>query len=569
MSDHIGISNAENIFRARTLHDVPPDRYLVPFRSIAGLLDRQAAATPDKIFLIYYNDDTGEQSEWRYREFNQRINQVANLLREAYGVRRGDKVATLAFNHPDAIVAYFACWKLGAVATPQNAAEDDNRIAFILQNAGCQIILAAMEYAGRADALQGHVSSLKHVVVMDADYQTTLDTLSSEFIPPAQHMLEDQALLVYTSGTTGAPKGVMLSQYNLLSDCKGTAEWQALTSEVRMMCVLPTHHVNGLCVTHVLPLYVGGSVVLNRGFKASTFWQRLAERQVNIVSVVPTILQFLCEADENISQLNLSRLSHILCGAGTLSVSLVTRFCERFKQRIAHGYGLSETTAFASLLPLDLTLAEQRHWLTHYGYPSIGVEINVNEITIHDPDDNPLPAGEKGEIVLRGHNVMLGYFNRDDANAEAFKNGWFHSGDEGFFQTDEKERKFFFITGRIKELINRGGVKYSPFEIEEILQGIPGVKVGLAIAFDNEWYGEEVGAYIVKEEYAALAEIDVLHACRAAMAFSKSPKVVVFGSEVPVTTTGKYQRLMLKHLFLAYRDVQFKEDKRLKAGNPS
>lgn len=569
MSDPNVTTLAENIRQARSLREVPPDRYLVPFGSVADLLDRQSAARPDKVFLFYHNDDTGEQGEWRYREFNRRINQVANLLRDSYGVRRGDKVATIAFNHPDAVTTFFACWKLGAVATPQNAAEDDKRIAFILQDAGCRVILVAVEYAERGNRLKAQVACLEHVVVMDAAYQTRLDALRGDFVPPAENMLEDQALLVYTSGTTGAPKGVMLSQYNLLCDCKSVAEWQGLNADVRMMCVLPVHHVNGLCVTHIMPLYVGGSVVLNRGFKANTFWQRIAERQVNVVSVVPTILQFLCEADEDISRLDLSSLRHILFGAGTMSVSLATRFSDRFKHKIVHGYGLSETTAFACLMPLDLDPTEHRHWLTHYGYPSIGVAININEIAIHDIDGKEIPAGEKGEIVLRGHNVMLGYFNRDDANLDAFKHGWFRSGDEGFFQVDNKGRKFLFITGRIKELINRGGVKYSPFEIEEVLQAIPGVKVGLAIAFENEWYGEEVGAYVVKEEGATLSEAEVLVACRKAMPFSKSPKVVHFGSDIPVTTTGKYQRLRLKDLFAAYRDVQFKEDKQLKAGNRS
>ncbi|MEO5861131.1 MAG: class I adenylate-forming enzyme family protein, partial [Burkholderiales bacterium] len=320
MSDPNLSTVAENVRRARTLRGVTPDRYLVPFRSVAELLERQTAAAPDKVFLFYHNDDTGERSESRYRDFNGRINQVANLLRDDYGVRRGDKVATLAFNHPDGVIVCFACWKLGAVATPQNAAEDDNHIAFILQNAECHVMLVATDYAGRGNILKTRVPCLEHVVVMDAAYQARLNSLNGDFVAPAENMLEDQALLVYTSGTTGAPKGVMLSQYNLLIDCKSAAEWQGLTSDVRMMCVLPVHHVNGLCMTHVLPLYAGGSVVLNRGFKATTFWRRLAQHQVNIVSVVPTILQFLCEADEDISRLNLKCLSHILCGAGTLSV---------------------------------------------------------------------------------------------------------------------------------------------------------------------------------------------------------------------------------------------------------
>ena len=567
MNDLSSADISEKIRRARTVRDIAPDQYLVPFNSIASLLDRQAEAFAGKVFLFYHNDDNGERSQWTYGDFNRRVNQVANLLRGNYGVRRGDKVATLAFNHPDALIVYFACWKLGAVATPQNAAEDENRIAFILHNASCGVMLVAADYAERGIALQLQAPDLKHVIAMNAAFHQQLNACSADFRPAAANMLEDQALLVYTSGTTGAPKGVMLSQYNLLSDCKSGADWQGLKSDDRMMCVLPVHHVNGLCVTIITPLYVGASVVLNRAFKASTFWQRIAQQRVNIVSVVPTIFQFLCEANEDISKLDLTCLSHFLFGAGTMSVSLVTRFTEQFKKKIVHGYGLSETTAFACLMPLNLGPDEHHHWLTHYGYPSIGVAVNVNEITIHDLNGKELLAGEKGEIVLRGHNIMLGYFNRDDANRDAFTHGWFRSGDEGFFQEDENGRKFLFITGRIKELINRGGVKYSPFEIEEVLQSIPGVKTALAIAFDNEWYGEEVGAYVIREEGAVLSEEEVIAACRKAMPFSKSPKVALFGTDIPLTTTGKYQRLKLKELFAAYRDVQFKEDKPINAGN--
>jgi long-chain acyl-CoA synthetase len=183
-------------------------------------------------------------------------------------------------------------------------------------------------------------------------------------------------------------------------------------------------------------------------------------------------------------------------------------------------------------------------------------------MAIHDPEGRELPDGEKGEIVIRGHNVMLGYFKRPDANAETFKHGWLRSGDEGFAQHDEAGRAFFFITGRLKELINRGGVKYSPFEIEEVLLQIPGVRVGLAIAFDNSWYGEEVGAYIVPDAGAALSAEQILAHCRAQMPFAKAPKVVVFGEEIPVTSTGKYQRLRLKERFAQWAETQFREGRR-------
>ncbi len=553
---------AANIRQARTLHGVEPERYNIPWHSFAHLLDERARLTPDRTYLIYDDDKTGARSEYSYAAFNRRVNQVANYLRDVLGVKRSERVATLAFNHPDTMLIFFACWKIGAVATPQNASEDDARIAFILQNGECRVMLAMPEYLERAESIKPKAPCLQIIALLDAAYQKILDVQSDKFVPPAVNMLEDEAMLVYTSGTTGAPKGLMLSQYNLFADCKAMAEWQSMTADSRMMCILPIHHMNGINVTHVLPMLVGASVVLNRGFKASTFWQRMAMEKVHIVSVVPTILQFLCEANEDISHLDLSACKHFICGAGTLAVSLVTRFEERYGIKVMHGYGLSETTSFSCFTPLDLSSEQHRHWFTHFGYPSIGAALPVNEMAIHDQEGRALNAGKKGEIVMRGHNVMLGYFKRDDANLESFKQGWFRSGDEGFFERDENGRAFYFITGRLKELINRGGVKYSPFEIEEVLLSCPGVKVGLAIAFENDWYGEEVGAYVVKEEGASLTEAQVLAHCRKHMPFSKSPKAVKFGTEIPVTTTGKYQRLQLKSLFSEYQSAQFKESRK-------
>ena len=545
---------------ARTVADVSPDRYLVPFRSVAELLDRRAAETPDKPFLIFFNDEEQRREVYSYELFNRRVNQVANFLRNELGVQRGERVATVAFNHADTVFVYFACWKLGATVAPQNVSEDDNRIAFILRNAECRVVLVRSEYHDRVERLRAGAPNVEQLVVIDGHhYRTHVARQSEEFQPPAAEMLEDECLLVYTSGTTGAPKGVQLMQYNMLADARGICDWQQVTPDQRWMCIIPIHHVNGTIVTLVTPMYVGGSVVLTRAFKASLFWRRIAEEQVHIVSLVPTILQYLCEAGEDISGYQLDQLRYVICGAGTLAISDAKRFESMFGVPILHGYGLSETTYYSCFLPVDLTPEEHRHWIEDFGYPSIGVPIAVNEMAIHDSQGQPLPDGERGEIAIRGHNVMIGYFQRPEANAETFQYGWFRSGDEGFVQRDALGRPFFFISGRLKELINRGGVKYSPFEIEEVLLEIPGVKVGLAIAFPNTWYGEEVGAYIVREENGAISERDVLDHCRRHMPFAKCPKVVVFGDEVPVTTTGKYQRLRLQELFSAWADTRFRE----------
>ncbi len=348
--------------------------------------------------------------------------------------------------------------------------------------------------------------------------------------------------------------------------------WHRLTADQRMMCVLPIHHVNGIVVTLVTPLFAGASTVLNRGYSSSQFWRRIAEEGVQIVSVVPTLLQYSLEyaqqAHENgesiwgegISRGDLDGFRHFICGAGTLAMALATSFEETFDFPIMHGYGLSETTCYSCFLPVDLTLEEHRHWMRDFGYPSIGCAIEPNEMAIFDAagDGTQLGPTERGEICIRGHNVMKYYFKRPDANEETFKFGWFRSGDEGFYEEDDQGRQFFFITGRLKELINRGGVKFSPFDIEEVLLELPGVNTALAVAFENDYYGEEVGAYIVLEEGASLTGEQVIRHCRDRMTFEKSPKAVVFGTEIPVTSTGKYQRLRLRHYFAGWQHTQFR-----------
>ena len=545
-----------NIRAARSVRGIPSSQPLVPYRSLGELVALRARETPDKVFLVYYNDDTGEQAEYTYAQFARRVAQVTHFLQRELGIRRGDCVATVSINHPDTVFIYFACWALGAVVAPQNVGEADDRVAFILGNAEARVALVRPEYYERLLSLQQRVPTLERLVALDETYHQALDAQPDSFPTPTEDMLETPCLIVYTSGTTGAPKGVELVQYNLLADALGIVEWHGVTPDQRFMCVLPIHHMNGIETTLVTPLFVGSSVVLNRSFKASTFWKRL--QGCSLVSVVPTLLQFLCEANDDLAKYDLSRLRYFFCSAGTLAVALATRFEAQFGVQIMHGYGLSETTCYTCFLPNDLPPDEHRRWLRDWGYPSIGMPLSVNEMAIHDTQGQPLPDGQRGEIVARGHNIMAGYFKRPDANADAFPHGWFRTGDEGFCQRDAQGRPFYFITGRLKELINRGGVKYSPFEIEEVLLEIPGVKVGLAVAFDNVWYGEEVGAYVVPEDGARLTAEGVLAHCRQRMPFTKAPKVVVFGTDIPVTATGKYQRLRLKDLFREYEGIQFK-----------
>lgn len=551
------------IAQARSLSNRPWEERLFPYRNIGAMLAEHAAATPDKNALTFLNDAEREAS-FTYRAFERSARAMAAVLADRLNLEPGDRVATLSINDWRTVLIYFGAWMLGVCVVPVNVGEDDDRIAYILENSGVKALFVAGDQAVRAEALRSQLPELRALVEMSgAPRPGTLhfDTLLREY-PPRENLPDispdSEALIVYTSGTTGAPKGVVLEQANLLADADTIAEWHRFGPDDRAMCVLPIHHVNGTVVTLMTPLYSGGSIVLNRRFRAQLFWQTLAEQGCTWVSVVPTVLAFLCECHEDLSQYDLSRFRHIICGAGPLTVELARKFHEMFGVRVVHGYGLSETTCYSCFLPIDLDEAEFRHWMFECGFPSIGCPVSANEMAIHDAQGKPQLEDARGEIVIRGHNVMKYYFKRPDANRDTFAHGWFRSGDEGFTRKGADGRDYYFITGRIKELIIRGGVNYSPFDIDEVLNAIPGVKAAMAVGFENDFYGEEVGAYVQKEPGAELTEEDVLRACREHLPFSKSPKVVVFGETFPVTSTGKYQRNRLKSLFAPWKATQFR-----------
>ncbi len=556
---------APNIEKARS---VPGADWKPCYRNIGAVLSEQALASPDKNYLTYCDDD-GVITRWSYAEFRNAALRLAGVMRSEMHVEVGDRIATLSINDPRTVFIYFAAWLIGAVVVPINCSEDDDRANFILNNALVKVLYIASDQvarlrrddAGGLHAAAGGIVPPEYLVEIDAPggaFDSMVD--SKPLLKALPTVTADcECLIVYTSGTTGAPKGVVLEQQNLMADAQSIAEWHRLGPDDRAMCVLPIHHVNGTVVTLVTPMFTGGSVVLQRRFHAGDFWRTISSERCTWVSVVPTVLAFLCERKEDLSSFDLTAFRHIICGAGPLTVELAHRFEQAFGVRVVHGYGLSETTCYSCFLPIDLAPKEYNHWMFECGFPSIGCAISANEMAIHNSDGVALPPDARGEIVARGYNVMRCYFKRPDANLEAFAHEWFRTGDEGFFRRGPDRRDYYFITGRLKELFIRGGINYSPFDIDEVLNAIPGVKAAMAVGFENNFYGEEIGAYVQLEDGSTLSADDILDACRKDLPYAKSPKVVLFGSDFPVTSTGKYQRNKLKPLFARWKNSQFRE----------
>ena len=570
MSPLIGVP--EHIALARKGEGFCPP---LPWNSFADFFKSRVydRALVNRTFLTYCGDDPAARYTYRYAEFGTVVQLVATFLHDQVGLRRGDRLATMLFNHDVTVILYFAAWILGVTIVPINVEESTEKKRYILEHSESTAVCCWHSLLKEVKGLHRELPALRHVVALNDDgfvegpkHRAGPQAGATSSLDTAPHTpgLDEEALIVYTSGTTGPPKGVVLTVKNLLLDADAIADWHQFGADDRLMCVLPIHHVNGTVVTLITPFYCKGSVVLNRKFNSATFWRRLHEERVTCVSVVPTLLEFLLDANEDVTAYKLDDFGGFICGAGPLLKDTATRFEDRFGFPIRHGYGLSETTCYSCFLPNDLSHDEHRHWIGDYEFPSIGAPLRHNEMAILSEDGQQLPEMARGEICIRGGTVCAGYFKRDDANDAAFQWGWFRSGDEGFYVRDQLGRPFFFISGRLKELIIRGGVNIAPLEIDEVLRTHPLVRFAMAVPFEHRYYGEEIAAYVVlREGVAPPTEAELLAHCRQQLPFSKCPKVIRFGEAVPYTSTGKPKRLELKtslaSTLAAYRDHQFKD----------
>jgi long-chain acyl-CoA synthetase len=313
----------------------------IPYMGIADLLKEREQ--DEKPWIIWYDVDSN-RSQLNYREFVSLVKQCAAYL-EAQGLGRGSRIATVSHNHWHTVVHYFAAWMIGATVVPINLGEDDDRIAFILRFAEVSSAFVRDTYQDRWETIlsahlsdqniQSFVCTETHPGFSSDQYEKEIETLNT---------LNEGSLIVFTSGTTGNPKAVYLTQEIMLHDARYIMEWHRVGWDDRLMCVLPIHHVNGTILTLLTPFYTGSSTVLNQKFQTEHFFNRIAKEQVRTVSVVPTLLQFLMQHHADGLNMSIPHFKYIICSAGPLTVSTAQQFTERFGIRIIHGYGLSETT---------------------------------------------------------------------------------------------------------------------------------------------------------------------------------------------------------------------------------
>jgi fatty-acyl-CoA synthase len=522
--------------------------YFTPLTPLA-FLDRSADVFPDKIAIVH-----GER-RLTYREFAAEATRVARAL-QASGVQPGDRVAYLAPNIPELLVAHFAVPLAGAVLVALNTRLSPEEVRFICDDSGAVLLVADTELLEPLDLVLDDLKTVREVVAVhdsqgpaavqmsaQLTVSTYTDLLARGSDEPLSWAVEDESATIsinYTSGTTGQPKGVMYSHRGAYLNSLGEILHAAHTPESVYLWTLPMFHCNGWCMTWAVT-GIGGRHVCLRSVRADTIWRLLEQEKVTHLCGAPTVLVTIAAAPQ---AHELDRPLVVTVAGAPPSPTIIARMTE-LGARTVHVYGLTETYGPYALnerqeswadLPADQCARLQAR-------QGVGM-VQAERMRVVDEEmvDVPRDAATLGEIVMRGNNLMKGYFADPDATADAFRGGWFHSGDLGVMHPDG----YVELRDRAKDIVISGGENISTVEVEQAILSHPAVLEVAVIGVPDDTWGERPKAFVVLRPAAQVSESELLEHVRTQIARYKCPSAVEFIIALPMTSTGKIQKVALR-----------------------
>jgi len=530
---------AHNIYPTVALDDLP---FLKgkkhDFNSVAEMIVDRVRLHPDAPHIYYYDQTI------TYAQTNERANKVANYLK-AQGVKKGDVVSVMILNAPEIYYSMFGAQKLGAVAGAINYALKGPEIAYVLDDSQPKAVFVGSNFM--KDFAAGYaLASHKPIVVevkTDSEHneniaRTTLDEILASY--PADEALvpqnpDDPFLLLYSSGTTGNPKGILSSNRAQLAVVKSIMHTGIFEGNDVMMIVMPMFHTNPICVWSYTIMYASATVCIRKQFSPADFWPSVLQYGVTIAMGVPAMYSYIYNsADPDTIDRSKLKLKYAVCGAAPLPVELIKGFKDRFDVNILEGYGLTEVIGLSTLNP---PLGTKKPG-------SIGMAVPGQPLEIMDDGNNILPRGERGEICTYGEFNMIGYLNKPEATAETVKNGWLHTGDVGYMDEDG----YIYIVDRKKDMINRGGENIYPREIEIAIEANPKVGEVAVIGIPDRHLGERVKAFVVPRPGENLTEDEIKDFLKDKLAKYKQPEYVEVTNNIPRNPTGKILKQELKKM---------------------
>jgi long-chain acyl-CoA synthetase len=457
-----------------------------------------------------------------YAELDEASARLATLLAER-GLAPGERVGVMLPNVPEFAIAYYGVLRAGGVVVPMNVLLKRREIAFYLEDSGARLLLAWHGFC--AEARDGAAAAGAELIEVEPTSFAALVEGAEPTSELAATEPEDTAVILYTSGTTGKPKGAELTHFNLSRNAEIASRTTCVIAEGDVVLgALPLFHSFGQTVGMNASLRVGATLTLVPKFDPGEALATIERDRVTHFYGVPTMFGALLHHLGR-EGTDTSSLRTCITGGASMPVEVLRGFEQAFDCVVLEGYGLSETSPVASSNHPDM---ERKPG-------SIGTPLEEVEMKVVDEDDNEVPQGEIGEIVIRGHNIMKGYWQRPEATAEAMRGGWFHSGDMARID----EEGYFFIVDRKKDLIIRGGYNVYPREVEEVLYEHPKIREAAVLGVPDERWGEEIGAVVVLHEGEELSSQEVSEYVREQIAAYKYPRIVWFLEELPKGPTGK------------------------------
>ena len=506
--------------------------------TVLNHIEQRARRNPQAVFLIAPEID----AQLTYAELLSRAHQFGAHF-AALGIRRGGKVAFLLDNGYWTTLVLLGTMANARVVVPLNAIAGDKQLAYVLEHSDAELLFVAPHYEKQlAPHLQNFPRPLQ-VIVVDEQTGPRLSGDAAPLRDADTPEANDPAMLLYTSGTTGVPKGALLSHRAIISGGRNVAGGHALAAADRALCVLPVYHINGAIVTVAAPLVSGGSVVMPRRFSAREYWSLIAEYHCTWSSIVPTIVKYLLDrAGEGTFKFGddprLCAFRFARSATSALPAAMLKQWEITFNVPIIETLGLTETAGTVMTNPMPPAIRKAS---------SVGRPFGC-EAHIIDEHGNPVADHVSGEIVYRGDNLLDHYYKNPQATEAAFLHGWFRSGDIGFRDTEG----YYFVTGRAKELIIRGGENIAPREIDDVLYQHDAVLEAAAVGVEDADYGQEVVACVVLREGHTCNEKELQAFCADLVGVYKAPKRVYFMDCLPKGPSGKIQRLKLPELIAAH-----------------
>ncbi|MFW5686996.1 MAG: long-chain-fatty-acid--CoA ligase [Halanaerobium sp.] len=497
---------------------------------LGDIVSRTAKQKKDKIAAVL------DDCKITYEELEKESNQLAHGLIDL-NIKPSDMVSIMLPNSIEFLISYLGVIKSGATMVPLNISFKVPAVEYILNNSEASVIITSEKFLPLVKDC--NLDFLENIILVDGDQADDYILLSDlkaqkETLPELKNIdSEFSAACLYTSGTTGQPKGAMLSHHNLIFDTQKTIEHLKVDDSDRYICVLPMFHAFAETVCMLMPLFLGAEIVIVDRFLPEKVLKTIQEKNVTFFAGVPTMYSALLNV-KNKDQFNLSNLNLCISGGAAMPQQTMEDFEKAFNVKILEGNGPTETSPVAYVNPVD---GERKSG-------SVGLPIPETEVKIVDENDNELAVNEIGEITVRGEHVMKGYFKMPEATAETLRNGWLHTGDLGKMDEDG----YVYIVDRKKDMINVGGMNVYPREIEEQLYRHPKIKEAAVVATKDELRGEIPKAVIVLKDNEMATEREIQKYCMQYFANYKVPKLVDFIEELPKNATGKIDKKTLSDL---------------------